>query len=231
LGDPLTLCLITDRKRLLSALGEPASAWFALLLAQVEGAVAGHVDVVQIREPDLTAGELRALTAACVALPDAAATRFVVNDRLDVAIATGAAGVHLRESSFHPAAVRPHIRAGSLLGRSVHSAATALQVAGHPRSSPAAVDYLIAGSVFASESKPAALPLGLDGLAAVVRAADPCPVWAVGGITPARIPSVLAQGVQGCAAIGAFIPSSRGEVARKVQDVSNSLRFLLANCG
>ena len=101
-----------------------------------------------------------------VALARGSQTRIIVNDRLDVAIAAGAAGVHLRSDSVPPANARALAPAGFLIGRSVHNAVDARRFGGD-------VDYLVAGTVWATPSKPAGhMLLGVDGLAAVVRAAS-----------------------------------------------------------
>lgn len=124
--------------------------------------------------------------------------RIVVNDRLDVALACGAAGVHLRSDSVSPGAARTLAPPGFLIGRSVHSAAEAREAA------PDA-DYLIAGTVFATPSKPSGHRLlGLDGLAAIVRSVN-VPVLAIGGMTVERLSEVAATGAAGVAGIGIFL--------------------------
>jgi thiamine-phosphate pyrophosphorylase len=125
------------------------------------------------------------------------ATRVVVNDRLDVALACGAHGVHLRTDSIPPSLARTLAPAGFLIGRSVHSAGEASQLAAH-------VDYLIAGTVFTSASKPSGhVPLGVAGLRAIVRSVR-VPVLAIGGVTSERIAELGGSGAAGIAAIGLF---------------------------
>ena len=125
------------------------------------------------------------------------ATRVVVNDRIDVALACGADGVHLRGDSIPIRAARRLAPPGFLIGRSVHGVEEAT-AAGD-------ADYLIAGTVFQSRSKPAATDLlGIEGLRAIVRAADR-PVLAIGGVTGARIDEIAATGAAGFAAIGLFM--------------------------
>jgi thiamine-phosphate pyrophosphorylase len=144
-----------------------------------------------------------------------------VNDRLDVALATSAHGVHLRGDSLPNAAVRRIAPAGFVIGRSIHDAAGA--------AAASAADYLIAGSVFATASKPhAPARLGLDGLAAVVAAAAGSPVWAIGGVTAERIPQLVARGASGVAAIGALVPQARAaDVAATVHQLTSALRAAL----
>ena len=90
------LCYVTDRH----SLAEPS-----LLAEQISRAVAAGIDWVQIREKDLSARELLAVTRAAVKSAQQTATRIIVNDRLDVALAAGAGGVHLGEASIEVAAV------------------------------------------------------------------------------------------------------------------------------
>jgi thiamine-phosphate pyrophosphorylase len=217
----LTLCLITDRRRLLAVTGLPSHAWADALLAQIEGAVAGGIDVVQIRESGLPAGEYVRFVRRCVEVAGRSRVRVMVNDRLDVALAAGAHGVHLRENSMTIGEARQLSPPGFLVGRSVHARATAAQ------SRPA--DYLLAGSVFETDSKPQQpATLGLAGLREVVVAAGACPVWALGGITAERVRDVLACGVSGVAAIGAFLPRDRTTaVTEDVRKASEALRFSL----
>ncbi len=220
------LCLITDRRRLLARLEQPDRAWSALVLAQIRGAIHGGVDVVQIRERDIDARVLADLVRQCEQASRGTSVRIVVNDRVDVALAAGADGVHLPEDGIAPAVARLLTGSSFELGRSIHSPEAAAASSG-------SVDYLIAGSVFETASKPGApRPLGLDGLGAVVSAAGACPVWAIGGITAARIPSVMERGARGVAAIGAFLPVSPvAEVAMEVQKVTATLRFAFDSSG
>ena len=193
------LCLVSDRLRLAESAGRPLADARRLLLAQVRGAIAGGIDLVQIRERDLEAADLARLISDVVALARGSSTRVLVNDRADVAIACGADGVHLRETSIAPQDLR-RLSATLVVGRSVHSVAR-LREAGR-------VDYLMAGTVFPTESKGAPVTmLGRGGLEAMVRAAGEIPVLAIGGISAARVAEVSRAGAAGIAAIGAFIPA------------------------
>jgi thiamine-phosphate diphosphorylase len=167
------------------------------LLRQVEYAAAAGIDFVQIREPDLDARELAALVAAAVGLVSGSRTKLVVNDRLDVALACGAAGVHLRATSIPPVRARAIAPPGFLIGRSVHGVEEAVETA-------TGADYLIAGTVWPTGSKAGSPLLGPAGLAAVAAAAK-VPVLAIGGVTLDRIGEVAAAGAAGVAAIGMFL--------------------------
>lgn len=191
------------------------------VLAQVEGAIAGGVDVVQIRERGFTDREYAGFLKECVRLTRGTSCRLVVNDRLDLAMAVGADGVHLREDGITIEEVRQVVRREFVVGRSIHDATAAARAR--------TADYLIAGSVFETASKPEGHPtLGLDGLREIVRAAGTCPVWAIGGITVERIQQVTAAGARGVAAIGAFFPPAAARNVRNAsQHVARSLRFSL----
>lgn len=162
--------------------------------------------MIQIRDRHLPDARLAALVSEVVALVQGSSSRVVVNDRLDVALACGAAGVHLRADSPPAARVRPFVPAGFLIGRSVHGTEDAVKAA-------AEADYLIAGTVWASESKPGrASLLGIGGLAEIARAVR-VPVLAIGGVDIEHVGAVSAAGARGLAAIGLFLGPSRGSAA------------------
>ena len=181
----MTLCLVTDRRR-------------RSVIEQCRDAVQAGVDLIQVRERDLEGAALSALTVELVRLSRATGTRVVVNERLDVALACGADGVHLRGDSMSPERARSMAPAGFLIGRSVHGAEEAVQAA------PGA-DYLIAGTVFPTSSKPGLHEcLGVEGLAVIVRAVS-LPVLAIGGVSMDRIGAVAEAGAAGVAGIGVFL--------------------------
>jgi len=147
----------------------------------------------------LSAADLYVLAVSVTKLAAGSATRVVVNDRFDVALASGAHGVHLRGDSLGTPAVRASAPGGFLIGRSVHDAAAAKAAVG--------ADYLIAGTVWPTASKPAAHPtIGLEGLSEIVQATS-VPVLAIGGVTLERAHLLLKQGAAGLAAISLFAPS------------------------
>ena len=195
-GHDVVFCLVTDRHQLCSE-----AATFAVarrrLLDQAKWAIKAHVDLIQVRERDLEATDLATLVGDLVRLSRGSGTRVVVNDRVDVALACGADGVHLRHDSIPADALRAMAPDGFLIGRSVHGLAEA-EGAGP-------VDYLIAGTVFPTPSKAATTPLlGLDGLAEIVQAVA-VPVLAIGGIGREQLDEVAATGAAGVAGIRLFI--------------------------
>ena len=184
----------------------------AVTVARAATAVGAGVGVIQVRERDLPDGQLAALVRRIAAATAGTTTRVIVNDRADIAIAAGAAGVHLRGDSPPASRVRAafaEARAASaeasaprarLIGRSVHSLAEA-----DAAISDGGCDYLLFGTVFPSEGKPAGHPVaGLEALARVcVR--SPLPVIAIGGITERNAALVRDAGAAGFAAVGFFM--------------------------
>ena len=205
----MTICLVTDRRRLGAAVGAGPAGWADALEQQVRAAAAGGIDLVQVREPDVEAAELVALVERLVAASAGTGTRVVVNDRMDVALAAGAAGVHLKERSYGPANARALAPNGFLIGCSVHSAAAAV--------GKRDAQYLMAGTVLPTISKPESPLLGWEGLAAAVAAAAGTPVLAIGGIDLPSMSLLASSGAAGLAAIGAFIPPAGQEIYEFVQ--------------
>ncbi len=210
------VCLVTDGERLAAGFDARADA----LVAQAREAARAGVDLLQVRELDLDAGLLARLVERIVDAVRGTATRVLVNDRLDVAMAAGADGVHLRADSYPAARVRALAPSGFLVGRSVHGAEEAAIVA-----SEAAADFLVFGTVFASQSKAAGHPpAGVEALARVVDAAGGLPVLAIGGMTTGVMPVVAAAGAAGIAAIGMFLPGGTGAAPTLAETVSGLRR-------
>ncbi len=182
--------LITDRHRLR---GRP-------LEEVASQAVDGGVNVVQLREKDLPADELYGIAITLRAVLRGRAL-FLVNDRLDVALASGADGVHLPERGLSPKVARELAGESCLIGRSVHSAAEAR------RAEADGADFVQAGAVFETASKPGAPPAGVELLRAVAGAVR-VPVVAVGGIIAGRVREVVAAGADGVAVIGAIMDAA-----------------------
>jgi thiamine-phosphate pyrophosphorylase len=195
------VCLVTDRQRL----GAGSRAIDDLVGLVKQAGIAG-VNLVQIRETDLPGRELLALAERVVAALAGTSARALVNDRVDVALAAGAAGVHLKADSVEAGAVRRITPADFIIGRSVHSPDEAVD-AEH-----SGVDYVVLGTVFETTSKPRGARLA--GLRALEDAAGRCrvPVLGIGGMTLRRLPAVAETGAAGIAAIGLFLgPRPPGE--------------------
>ncbi len=201
------LCYVTDRKSL------PASsvANHQALIERIAAATKAGVDWIQIREKDLGAREISGLVRESLALaqksrPKGHITRILVNDRLDVAVAERAAGVHLGENSLpaHNVShwIGSHVNRSGLqnflLGVSCHSLAGAI------KAQQDGADYIFFGPVFATPSKANfGTPQGLSRLREVCSVVA-MPVLAIGGITLENAPSCLEVGAAGLAAIRLF---------------------------
>jgi thiamine-phosphate pyrophosphorylase len=204
------LCLVTDRRRLIGTDNRDTSC--ERLIELTREAVDAGIDMIQIRERGLESAALVDLVATIVEIATGSPTRVVVNDRLDIAVAGGAGGVHLRADSIVARAARSIVPTGFVVGRSVHDAAEAASEA-------AGTDYLIAGTVFPTPSKPIGQQLlGTNGLTQVVRAVR-VPVLAIGGITIDRADQVAATGSAGLAAISLFLPSPSRTMVRVVEEL------------
>jgi len=197
----MRVCLVTDRVRLARRLGiAPEAALEAIVALAGEAARAG-VDLIQVREPGLEARALLQLVRSVIAEARPAGARIVVNDRLDVALAAGADGVHLKASSMPARAVRRLAPPPFLVGQSAHALSEVRAAV------EGGVDYIIFGTVFPSASKgPGWRLAGVTGLGEAVRAAAPVPVLAIGGVSPDTAPQAAAAGAAGAAVIDALLP-------------------------
>lgn len=183
-----TLYLVTDQ----------ADRYAHGLLAGVDAAVAGGATIVQYRATRGSQREHYETAVALHALLDPRRVPLIINDRLDLALAVGAEGLHLGQNDLPVAVARRLLGPGRLLGLSITAAG---QLEGFD---PAGVDYLGIGPVFPTHSKTDAAPaLGLATLATLT-ARSPLPVVAIGGISLGNTPAVLAAGVAGIAVVSAL---------------------------
>ena len=174
----------------------PATKDFSSVLRLVEAAVGSGVDLIQIREKNLSANVLYKLSAGAVEITRGSATKLLVNDRSDVAASAGADGVHLATHSPPSQVIRRTFGPEFLIGVSTHSLAeaTAARAGG--------ADFVVFGPVFDTQSKNQyGEPLGPAQLAKVAAEVSPFPVIALGGISPANAADCVRAGAQGIAAI------------------------------
>jgi thiamine-phosphate pyrophosphorylase len=196
------LCVITD------------PALDADRLVRVVEQACEHAPAIQLRRPESTAAELFALAARLRTVTRAHRRTLIVNDRIDVALAVEADGVHLPSAGMDSTRAR-RLVGSRLLGRSVHSLAEIAR-----ERELGAVDYVQFGPVFATASKERyGAPQGLDGLARAIAQSGALPLVAVGGIDAQRMASVLQTGAAGAAVIGAVMnAASPREAARVLTD-------------
>jgi thiamine-phosphate pyrophosphorylase len=174
------------------------------LAARVAAAVRGGATMVQLRLKDVDARTLVAVGRVLVA---SVSVPVLVNDRVDVAIACGAAGAHVGASDLPVAAARRIAPPGFILGASV-SQDDDVENAG-------AADYVGVGPVFPTTSKhDAGEALGIEGFARLSRAAGR-PAVAIGGVTSANAPALIAAGAAGVAVINAILGSPDPERAAR----------------
>ena len=178
------LCVVTDPE---AALPVPD---------QVRAAAKGGARIIQIR--DKTAPDARIAALVHALLPEMAALGvcLIVNDRVEVALAVGAHGLHIGQGDGDPVAIRRRLPPGMILGLSIETEAQARHV-------PPCVDYAGVGPVRATPTKPDhAAPIGFAGLARIT-ALLPMPSYAIGGIRPGDAAALRGAGAVGMAVVSA----------------------------
>lgn len=189
------LTLVTDRTR---TRGRD-------LIRIVEEAVAGKVSIVQLRDKDLPPNELYQLGRQLREVTKGRCL-FIVNDRLDIALAVEADGIHLPEVGLPVAVVRKLAGPDFIVGRSTHSVEGALKAAQE------GADYLHLGTIFPSQSKPGLEGAGPDLVRKAV-AVSGVPVVAIGGIIAGNARSVIEAGAKGVAVISAITEAANVRAA------------------
>jgi thiamine-phosphate pyrophosphorylase len=195
----LRLCVVTDRE-----LGRGRA-----LPEIVAAAVRGGATMVQLREKGATTRafleEARALKATLAPL----GVLFVVNDRLDIALAVDADGLHVGQSDMPVADARRLIGPGKIIGLSITEADQAR------RADAEAADYLGVGPIYQQQTKSDATPpLGIEGLRATRRLTSK-PIVAIGGLTPDNSAPALAAGADGFAVVSAIVAADDPEAAAR----------------
>jgi thiamine-phosphate pyrophosphorylase len=182
----------------------PASEEFRTILQQVSAAVAAGIQLIQIREKQLTDRVLFELASRVVAKAQGTSTRILVNDRADIAASVGADGVHLTTTSLKPDVIRQTFGEKFLIGTSTHSLIEAREARRQ------GADFAVFGPIFPSPSKAKyGLPLGLAKLAEATRGLTQFPLLALGGISLENVNECLCAGASGIAGITIFGESNR----------------------
>lgn len=180
---------------------------------QALAAARGGAAMVQVRDKQASDAEMAALIAHLLPLLTPLGTKLIVNDRMEVARITRAHGLHIGQGDGDPALIRRKLPPGVILGLSIETVAQAHAI-------PAGVDYIGAGPVRATATKPDhAPPTGFDGLAAIV-AATRRPTWAIGGLKPGDAAAIKATGATGMAVVSAVTraPDPRAATAALVAE-------------
>lgn len=198
--------LVTDRKSCKSGTLEEC----------IRQACLSGIRSVQLREKDLPGGELFRLAKRLRTVTKELGAGLWINDRLDVALAVDADGIHCPEEGLPPALIR-QLAPDLEIGVSVHSpeAAQKAELSG--------ADFLLFGPVFSTQSKPSLHPQGLSSLKKI---AGQCriPVVAIGGITPQRARECLEAGAMGVAGISSVLGSD--DIGRTVKEYKENLGTL-----
>jgi thiamine-phosphate pyrophosphorylase len=208
----LRLYLVTD----------PHMGGHRMIYETVRLAVAGGVTMVQLRGPDVPGGDLVAEARALKNLLTPLGIPLIINDRIDVALASDADGVHIGQDDISPNDARYMLGSDKLIGFSVGTP----EQWDMSRSSLHTVDYLGTGPVFGTATKSdAGRPIGVDGLAWIIeRAKVPrptpeglrsLPVVAIGGIGADNAASVMAAKADGIAVVSAIMAATDPEVAAR----------------
>ncbi len=165
---------------------------------QVRSLALGGASLIQLREKHLPAlAFYEQAKAALAAQPN---LRLLINDRIDVALALGAHGVHLGQDDLPPDVARTLLGEAAIIGYSTHNVAQAIEATKLP------IDYLAIGPIFQTTTKSDTFPvIGLEALRAVRQAIGEFPLVAIGGITASNAADVIAAGADSVAVISALL--------------------------
>lgn len=182
----------------------------------LEQALDGGVKAIQLREKDLSGRDLFNLAEAVRKLTGRYGAKLLINERIDVALAVDADGVHLGKASIPIATARQLVGPERLIGASVHALAEAQQA------EQAGADFVVFGPVYFTPSKAAyGAPQGLAPLRQVVEKTSR-PVYAIGGVKRENIEEVMAAGARGIALISAIV--SAREPQQAAREILETLR-------
>ena len=185
----------------------------------VEAAIRGGATVVQYREKNLSTRMMIEEAAAIAAICRRLGALFIVNDRLDVALAVGADGLHVGQDDMPARVARDLLGPAAILGVSAGSGAEA------KKAEADGADYIGASPIFSTPTKTDAGPaLGIAGLSAMA-AATTLPVVAIGGINADNARSLIAAGASGLAVVSAIVAADDPEVsARNLRTIIDGAR-------
>ncbi|HEX3047790.1 MAG TPA: thiamine phosphate synthase [Bacillota bacterium] len=199
----LELYVVTDRTWLNQATSGAKS-----LEEQVEQAIGGGATLVQLREKTLTTGDFIQTAVNVKKVTDRYRIPLIINDRLDVALAVDAAGLHVGQSDMPAATARRLLGPGKILGVSVTTCSEALTA------EQDGADYLGAGAVFPTDTKKDSLVVDYQELKEITRAVG-IPVVAIGGINEMNALMLKGSGIQGIAVVSAIFSKNDIRAAAK----------------
>ena len=189
------------------------------LLQQAEAALQGGVTCLQLREKHLEDDALLAEAREMAALCRRYRVPFIVNDRVDIALACGADGVHVGQEDMEVSAVRRMAGDKLMVGVSAHTVEEAV------RAARGGADYLGLGAVFSTSTKADAGAMSRDTLKAICQAVD-LPKVAIGGISAKNILELSGSGVDGVAVVSAIFGAP--DPRRAAQDLAELSRRMVS---
>jgi thiamine-phosphate pyrophosphorylase len=174
----------------------------------------GGASLIQLREKRMAPREFYEQAKAAVAVATPSGVKLIINDRVDIALAVGAHGVHLGQDDMPPDAARKLLGPEAVIGYSTHTIEQAIAATKLP------IDYLAVGPIFATTTKSDTAPVvGLGGLRAVRQEIGSFPLVAIGGITRENAREVIQSGADSVAVISALLSNPA--------DITKATRLLL----
>ena len=171
---------------------------------QVRLLSSGGASLIQLREKQMPALKFYEEAKAAVAVAERNGVKLIINDRVDIALAVAAHGVHLGQDDMPPEAARRLLGAEAIIGYSTHDVQQAVSALNLP------IDYIAIGPIFQTTTKTDTFPvLGLKGLLAVRQAIGDFPLVAIGGITRGNAAEVIQAGADSIAVISALLSDPR----------------------
>jgi thiamine-phosphate pyrophosphorylase len=182
---------------------------------QVRRLIAGGAEMIQLRGKSASAREFYAdVVEALKVARNHEGTKLIINDRVDIALAVGANGVHLGQDDLPPEHARAILGGNAIIGFSTHSVEQAREALSLP------IDYIAAGPIFPTSSKPDPEPvIGLDGLRSVREIVGRFPLVAIGGINRKNAVSVFDAGADAVALISDII-SEPAEITDRMRELT-----------
>src|SRR5881409_1580296 len=174
----------------------------------LDATIAGGCRMIQLREKEWPSGRLQPLAERLRDRCRRTGVTFIVNDRVDLAVAVGADGVHLGQDDLPARAARPLLRPGMVVGRSTHSLAQARDAQAE------GADYIAVGSMFPTRTKSDFQLVGPE-LIRAVRPETKAPLIGIGGVTRDNVAQVIRAGADGVAVISAVCAAPDPEAATR----------------
>jgi thiamine-phosphate pyrophosphorylase len=176
---------------------------------QLKRLSAGGATLVQLRDKNLSSADFYHQARAALEIARECGTRIIINDRVDIAAALNAEGVHLGQDDLPPEAARELLGKTAIIGFSTHNVLQARKAVDLP------IDYLAIGPIFKTSTKSDTEPtVGLDGIREIRRYAGDLPIVAIGGITAENAREVLEAGADSVAMVSTLLSDASAITAR-----------------